>query len=223
MSRLAIVFLAVVTLASFAFAADAPSPRATLNFNPGWRLFVGDPAGAQEPAFDDTAWKPVTLPHAWNEDAAFRVAIDQHPTGIAWYRKTFKLPPESAGKKVFLEFEGVRQAGEFWLNGQRVGLHENGIMAFGFDVTDYVKPAPDTNVLAVRTDNDWAYREKLSGSRFQWSDKNFNANFGGLSKNCRPLTTADARAVMLSRGASVYFPPSNCATTRPSGSVSATR
>ncbi len=166
-------------------ASAVASERATLNFNDGWRLVVGDPAGAHEPGFDDAVWKPVTLPRAWNEDDAFRLAIDKHTTGIAWYRKTFVLPAGSEGKKVFLEFEGVRQAGEFWLNGRRIGAHENGVMAFGFDVTDWVKPAPESNVLAVRTDNDWDYREKLSGSRFQWADKNFNANYGGIPKNVR--------------------------------------
>src|SRR4051812_20324989 len=46
--------------------------RAVYNFNPGWKLFVGDPAGAETRDFDDDAWKSVTLPHAWNEDDAFR-------------------------------------------------------------------------------------------------------------------------------------------------------
>ncbi len=172
-------FLAFALLVPFAFAGE------TLNFNPGWKLLVGDPAGASAAAFDDSAWQTVTLPHAWNEDAAFRVAIDKLPTGITWYRKSFVLPSSAVGKKVFIEFEGARQSAEIWLNGHRIGAHENGVMAFGFDLTDWLKPAPAVNVLAVRTDNDWGYRETLSGSRFQWSDRNFNANYGGLPKNVR--------------------------------------
>jgi len=163
----------------------ANAARESLDFNAGWRLSVADPAGAEAPGFDDSAWKPVTLPRAWNEDDAFRKDIADLPTGIAWYRKTFALPPGAKDGKVFIEFEGARQAAEIWLNGRRVGAHENGITAFGFDITEYVKPAPHSNVLAVRTDNDWGYREKLSGSRFQWSDKNFNANYGGLPKNVK--------------------------------------
>jgi beta-galactosidase len=159
--------------------------RVTANFNPGWKLFVGDPSGAETPAFDDASWKPVTLPHAWNEDAAFKVAIADHPTGIAWYRKHFKLPSDATGKKVFIEFEGVRQAGEFYLNGKFIGRHENGVMAVGFDITDLVRPAPDENLLAVRTDNNWDYREKTTNQRFQWNDRNFNANFGGIPKNVK--------------------------------------
>ena len=177
--------LALLPLALASAWAVSPEPRAAYNFNPGWKLVVGDPAGAEAPDFDDAAWKPVTLPHAWNEDDAFKKDIKDLSTGIAWYRKSFKLPAAAAGQKVFLEFEGVRQAGEFWLNGRPLGRHENGIMAFGFDVSDLVQPAPATNVLAVRTDNSWDYKEKATGQRYQWADKNFNANYGGLPKNAK--------------------------------------
>ena len=159
--------------------------RSTFNFTPGWRLFVGDPTNAALPGLDDSAWKSVTLPRAWNEDSAFKVAIDQHPTGIAWYRKRFTLPTEAVGMKVFLEFEGVRQAGEFFLNGKFIGRHENGITPVGFDISESVRPAPQENVLAVRTDNAWDYREKATNQRYQWSDRNFNANYGGITKNVK--------------------------------------
>lgn len=157
--------------------------RQNLNFNSDWLLSVGDPSGASEVEFDDSLWQPVTLPHAWNEDDAFHVDIHHHRTGIAWYRKHFKLPETTDGKKVFIEFEGVRQLGEIWINGQYVGSHENGVMAFGFDVTRFVKLPPENNVIAVRTDNSWDYSEKVSGQGFQWADQNFNANYGGIPKN----------------------------------------
>ena len=40
--------------------------RAKYNFNADWKLFVGDPIGAEKAAFDDSTWKAVTLPRAWN-------------------------------------------------------------------------------------------------------------------------------------------------------------
>ena len=101
---------------------------------------------------------------------------------ITWYRKHFKLPKSAKGKKVFIEFEGVRQGAEFYLNGKHIGRHENGVMAFGFDLTPYINYDGE-NVLAVRADNDWLYKEKATGSRFQWNDINFNANYGGIPKN----------------------------------------
>lgn len=72
-------------------------------------------------------------------------------------------------------------AGDFYLNGHHLGLHENGVMAVGFDLTPYMQKGD--NVLAVRIDNNWQYREKKSNTKFQWNDRNFNANYGGIPKN----------------------------------------
>lgn len=170
-------------LAIFTLAISAQAAREVYNFNPGWRLHVGDTPGAPEPHFDDKPWKPVTLPRAWNEDDAFAKDIVDHSTGIAWYRKRFTLPDDVTQRKVFIEFEGARQAAEVWVNGQRIGLHENGVTAFGFDLSQAVKPGD--NLIAVRTDNRWDYREQATNQRYQWADKNFNANYGGLPKNLR--------------------------------------
>ncbi len=179
--KLSIIFISL-TVTSVLYAQTKP-PRIKYNFNPGWKLYVGDVQGAESVNFGDNLWKDITLPHAWNEDDAFRKPIDSLTTGIAWYRKHFKISAEYAEKKIFLEFEGIRQAGEFYLNGKFIGRHENGVMAFGFDITDQVKIGSVENVLAVRIDNAWNYKEKATNSGFQWNDKNFNANYGGIHKN----------------------------------------
>lgn len=175
--------LSLAGLLAVSLAPAAHAERALYDFNPGWKLLVGDPSEAAQPGFDDSAWKAVTLPRAWNEDDAFAKDIVDHSTGIAWYRKHFKLPDLQPGQKVFLEFEGARQAAEVYVNGQRVGLHENGINAFGFEISGLMQKGD--NVVAVRTDNSWDYREKATNQKYQWSDKNFNANYGGLPKNVR--------------------------------------
>ena len=172
-------------------AAIGQSTRHTYNFNAGWKLAVGDAPGAESPAFDDSGWKTVTLPYAWNGHEAFLNDITELSTGIAWYRKTFVMPRDDPNPKSFLEFEGVRQAGEFYVNGIPAGLHENGVMAVGLDISALLKPYPAENVIAVRTDNRWDYREKFSNQRFQWSDRNFNANYGGIPKNVRLHTTGE--------------------------------
>jgi beta-galactosidase len=78
-------------------AQAAPAQRAVYDFNPGWRLLAGDVPSAEAQAFDDSAWKAVTLPRAWNEDDAFKKDIGDLSTGIAWYRKHFRLPSGAAG------------------------------------------------------------------------------------------------------------------------------
>ena len=156
--------------------------RTKYNFNAQWLLHVGDVPSAVEVKFDDEDWKQVTLPRPFNEDEAFRLSIEQQTDTVVWYRKHFRLPATARGKKVFVEFEGVRQGADFYLNGHHLGLHENGVMAVGFDLTPYIN-YKGNNVMAVRVDNDWDYKERATGTKYQWSDRNFNANYGGIPKN----------------------------------------
>lgn len=161
-----ITFKHLLIAGALAFAMGGQA-RDTYNFNSGWR--IGD------------SKQTVTLPHAWNEDEAFKVGIKEMSDSVVWYRKTFTLPKSAEGRRVMIEFEGARQAAEVIVNGKTVGLHENGVMAFGFDLTPYIKKGK--NLIEVRTDNDWSYREKATGTLYQWNNNNFNANYGGLPKN----------------------------------------
>lgn len=156
--------------------------REKYNFNSDWKLKVGDIIQAEEMDYSDAEWKSVTLPHAFNEDEAFKLNIKDLTDTIVWYRKHFCLPADVKGRKVFIEFEGARQGIDLYVNGHLVGQHENGVMAFGFDLTAFVKPGKE-NVIAARIDNNWDYAEKATDVKYQWSNRNFNANYGGLPKN----------------------------------------
>jgi beta-galactosidase len=157
--------------------------RTKYNFNGDWKLKSGDFKEAKNSNFNDGKWECITLPHAYNQHEAFKKSIEEHTTGIVWYRKKFKLPQGISDKKIFLEFEGIRQGGVIYVNGTKVGMHENGVMAFGLDISQLVKPYPFQNVVALRIDNDWKYKEEKTGATFQWNNNNFNANYGGIPKN----------------------------------------
>ncbi len=176
---------------------EAPSsPRAVYNFNPGWKFIFGDSTGAEKPEYDDSKWNSISLPHTWNDTDTYRAFIshsggDQSEKmfGIGWYRKHFKLPANADGQKVFLQFDGMRQAGRFFLNGQFIGKHENGITAVGFDVTPFVKYGGKDNIIAVKVDNSPGYKEEATDTAFQWNSKDFNPNFGGLNRNASLIVT----------------------------------
>lgn len=178
-------------LASHLYSYTPPaSPRTKFNFNLDWRYIVQDVAEAKEVSFNDNAWKTCSTPHTFEEDDAFKLDGYQFTGRIAWYRKHFKIPEEYSGKKVFIEFEGIRQAGEFYVNGTWVGRHENGITGFGFDITEQVNFGAEENVLAVKINSAKFYKEVGTGTQFQWQSSDqwgetmcFNVNYGGISKN----------------------------------------
>jgi beta-galactosidase len=53
------------------------------------------------------------------------------------------------GKKVFIEFEAVRQVAEV-LNGKLLGVSKTGFIPFGFDLTPGLRFGGAKNVIAVR-------------------------------------------------------------------------
>jgi beta-galactosidase len=172
------------------------SPRATYNFNPGWKFVFGDQPGADQPGFNDSSWGNVSLPHTWNETDTYRAYIShgggdqsEKMLGIGWYRKHFKLPASANGQKVFLQFDGMRQAGRFYLNGKEIGLHEDGVTAAGFDITNFANFGGKDNVLAVKVDNSTTYKEEATQTAFEWNAKDFNPNFGGLNRDAFLIVT----------------------------------
>ena len=166
-----------------------PSPRAKLNFDLNWKFIREDVAGAEAPGFDDSAWTTVSTPHTFNDVDSFRQIISHSGgdrgtfKGLSWYRKHFKLPARYAGGKVFLEFEGMRQAGDIFLNGKQVGLYENGITAYGVGISSAVHFGSEDNVLAVKVDNRTDYKERFSDTPFEWNANDFNPDHGGINRH----------------------------------------
>lgn len=175
--------------AGFAPYVPPESPRAALNFNLDWKFLREDVTGGEAVALDDAKWATVSTPHTFNDVDSFRELISHSGgdrgtyKGLAWYRKRFKLPAELAGRRIFLEFEGMRQAGEIFLNGKAIGLYENGITAYGVDITDAVRGGGQENVLAVKVDNRTNYAEHATGTTFEWNANDFNPDFGGINRH----------------------------------------
>lgn len=104
------------------------------------------------PAYPDSSWEEIFLPHTWNaHDGSDEIA--GYFRGIGWYRKHFVLSEELRGKRIFLEFEGVNQVCEIWLNGNRIGEHKGGYTSFEFDVTAQAQFGAKGNVLTVKVNN----------------------------------------------------------------------
>ena len=151
----ALLGFASVTLAA---AGPAPGPREIIPFDIGWRFHLGDEAAAKQPGFDDANWRILDLPHDWSIEQPINPPPDGEENGgffshgIGWYRKSFMLP-DSAGKKVVVEFDGVYMNSEVWINGQFLGRKPYGFIGFRYDLTEFLNTNGAPNVLAVRVDD----------------------------------------------------------------------
>jgi beta-galactosidase len=83
---------------------------------------------------------------------------------------------------VFVEFEGMRQAGDIYFNGKPFGLYENGISGYGLDITSAVLFGDRDNVLAVQVDNGTTYRERATDTPYRWNANDFNPDHGGINR-----------------------------------------
>lgn len=164
-----ISLIAAVVAAAFTLSA---APREKINFNKGWKFSYGDIKQASDPAFNDSDWTIVNLPHdfqisqPWVPPGSDEKADMNNPVanvksrlssrgfkemGTGWYRKTFNADPSWKGRRVLADFEGIMLVGDVYLNGEKVGSTDYGYIGFDTDITDKLRyDAP--NVLAVRAD-----------------------------------------------------------------------
>ncbi len=138
-------------------AAGGGPPRIRDSFDFDWKFYKGDAPGAQQPAFADASWRSLDLPHDWSIEGPFReqpgsATFAHLPTGIGWYRKRFSIPESYRDRKVVIEFDGVYQNSEVWINGQYLGKRPYGYISFCYDLTPHLKFDGD-NVIAVKVDN----------------------------------------------------------------------
>jgi beta-galactosidase len=150
---------AMIALLGLARAEGAASPRQLDLFDFGWRFHQGDAPGAEMPAFVDSAWRPLDLPHDWSIEGKY----DEHapsggpggylPTDIGWYRKAFTIPENERGRRMAVQFDGVYEHSTVWINGHEAGTRPYGYSSFVYDITQYLNFGTTLNVIAVRVDN----------------------------------------------------------------------
>jgi beta-galactosidase len=168
-------YIALWMLSVCAAMGAGSSPREHLLMDFGWKFHLGNDwgiaqnlakagtgTGPASTSFSDASWRAVNLPHDWaielpfdrNADAShgFKALGRGYPqNSAAWYRRTFDLPKEDAGKRLWLEFDGAFRDATVFLNGWFVGRHDSGYNSFRYDVTD-VANCGGKNVLSVKVD-----------------------------------------------------------------------
>ncbi len=203
------------------------------NFNYGWKFRLADAFPLKdaleatkdasghffyERAYQEEGWKEVSVPHTYNDEDLFVNRIEDAGSNqkrtFSCYRKWFTVPKEHKGKKVFIEFEGIRQTCYLYMNGKMAGYYEAGVAPFGFDLTPYLDESGE-NLVAVATDSTSSRNMDYFGAEtpnlpeaepgsfmtslnveenipkeqrgvgFFWNCNDFNPCLGGLTKNIR--------------------------------------
>ena len=150
-------FLSLALLAAALPVWSAAPVRERRNFDDGWKFHLGDAAGSEQPAADDSAWRRLNLPHDWSIEGPYSASNASGtgflPGGVGWYRKTFQLDEALRGRRVFLAFDGVYRDSDVWINGHLLGHRPYGYSSFEYELTPYLNFGAAANVVAVRVDH----------------------------------------------------------------------
>ncbi|WP_439181494.1 beta galactosidase jelly roll domain-containing protein [Carboxylicivirga taeanensis] len=87
----------------------------SVNLSGQWKFTTHNQSDAEQSAFDDSAWSDIKVPSFW-ESAGW-----PDYDGIAWYRKTFKLPAHLAKEELILVLGRIDDEDKTYLNGTRIG------------------------------------------------------------------------------------------------------
>lgn len=149
--------VASLCCALLTLAEETSTPhRKTRSLDTAWQFLKNDAPGAEQPDFDAAQWHTINLPHDWSIEGPFDEknatggAGGFLPSGVAWYRKQFKLDDLSENSRYFVEFDGVMENSDVWINGIHLGKRPNGYVSFRYELTEHLKKG--SNVIAVRAD-----------------------------------------------------------------------
>ena len=150
----------------YSSAVDSKQNR-TSDFDANWKFMLSDSVQAQDPAFDDSAWQQVDLPHDYSITQKYSQSNEAEsaylPGGTGWYRKSFTIDRDLAGKRIAINFDGVYMNATVWFNGVKLGTHPYGYSPFSFDLTGNAKFGEE-NTIVVKVENRLPSSRWYSGS-----------------------------------------------------------
>lgn len=132
-----------------------------------WRLQRDSPVNEDgtmlsKTGYLDSGWIPATVPATvlssyWNIGAIPDPNYGDNQLMISdsffyadfWYRTEFTAPAPFAGRRIWLNFDGINWKAEVYLNGEKLGRIEGGFMRGLFDITDKIRPK-EKNALAIK-------------------------------------------------------------------------
>ncbi|BCX48644.1 beta-D-glucuronidase [Haloferula helveola] len=130
---------------------EYPRPQMTrerwANLNGLWNYSVV-PAGTDQP----DAWEGKILVPFGIESSLSGVKRPFRPDEVLYYQRDLTIPEDWKGDRVILHFGAVDYLSEVFVNGRKVGGHEGGYTPFSFDITDFLTPSGEQDLVVKVTD-----------------------------------------------------------------------
>ncbi|MBD1432014.1 glycoside hydrolase family 2 protein [Sphingobacterium sp. DN00404] len=159
------------------------SPK-VIDFNMGWSFRLDSVSDYRDQGVDYQDWRQLNLPHDWSIELPFdSLSAGSSGTGylsggVGWYKKMFTLSETERSKRVYIEFGGIYENSEVWINNTYLGHRPNGYVPIVYDLTAYVNKNGEPNVITVKVDN-----SKQPNSRFYTGS--------GIYRNVKLFFTSD--------------------------------
>ena len=122
-------------------------------FDLNWKFNKGNQPFASEVNFNDQNWQSIDLPHDWRNDTELLKTtenkVDSESSETVWYRKHFEIPENWLGKSIFIDFEGISNHAEIFVNGTSIRHSKNENTSFQAVLNPYLS-ARGNNVIAIR-------------------------------------------------------------------------
>jgi beta-galactosidase/beta-glucuronidase len=122
-----------------------------LNLNGEWQFDFDDTEiGEVEKWYDGKDFsKIITVPFCFQCEASGIQDKSLHE--VMWYKRSFNIPQNFSGKRVFLNFGAVDYFAKVWINGNLIGTHKGGYSPFKFDITNFLQAK--TNFIVVKVED----------------------------------------------------------------------
>ena len=128
------------------------------SFNRDWQFYLADSSGVDSLP-EKVNWRTLHLPHDWSIEGEFNENNPAGhgggylPGGLGWYKKTFTVDAKDSTKLIFIQFDGIYQNSDVWINGHHLGYRPNGYIGFEYELSDYLNYDNRKNEILVKVDN----------------------------------------------------------------------
>ncbi len=126
-----------------------------LNLNGEWQFAFDERGEGVRLGYDQPAQAlPLRIQVPFCPESKLSGLADKRYSKFLWYRRSFAVPKEMAGKRILIRFGAVDFQATVYVNGHVAGAHMGGYTPFSVDATDYLTEGENDLCVRVMDDRD---------------------------------------------------------------------